>query len=175
MAGQRRRKNLVILGAILGVFLVMVVCAIAVAEPTEAEKMGPPPRPTATVTTPTAFLAGIALIDELIECDGPGYWDRPRMVDNLRDNSAFVKTLEEFLEICEMVNAELVDRPNRRLGERLANCVWYNPAMHDMFRDGMDISGNPTELADVLEAVMDGAETPDTREGVEIALAICQN
>ena len=117
--------------------------------------------------------ASIALIDELIACDDPGMWDRSMMLGRLRrDKAAYVNTLEISLEVCHLVNAQLAGRPNRRLSERLATCIWYNPDMHHFFREEIAVSADESELADQIEEVLDlyATSQPDAVG----ALAVCQ-
>ena len=154
MQDKRRATNKKLrfaLAYILGVLALVVVAVLfapredeptsASAAPTVARyptpfKSTPAPRLRPTLTagrpsanTPAAFdmTAGIALIDDLIACDGPGKWDRSGLLSNLRrDEAAYMNTLRTHLEVCHLVNAQLADRPNRRLSESLATCIWYN-------------------------------------------------
>ena len=116
---------------------------------------------------------GIALIDALIACDGPGKWDRPRLLGNLRrDEPAYMDTLRTHLEVCHLVNAQLADQPNRRLSERLATCIWYNEDMHRFFQEEILASVDDSELADMIEAAIDLDAA--AQEDATKVLAVCQ-
>ena len=49
---------------------------------------------------------GVALIDELIACDGPGVWDRALMLERLQaDGDKYLEHVEVALEICTLAKS----------------------------------------------------------------------
>lgn len=66
-------------------------------------------------------------------------------------------------------------RPYKAMGEKLAECVWQNKAVHYLFQDDVDMSRNASELATVVEAALEGARDTRTWDGAIEALTLCQN
>ena len=67
----------------------------------------------------------------------------------------------------------VADRPFARTARELADCVWDNPTMYDLFGDDIEASADAEELALVIEAAVEsGTET--TWDGVIVSLTLCQ-
>ena len=75
--------------------------------------LDPAPTPTALLVilsptpTPEGELDGRALVDELIACDGPGVWDRSRLLENLRlDRDGTIEFVKQNLDDCRFFTQE---------------------------------------------------------------------
>ena len=66
-----------------------------------------------------------------------------------------------------------VGRPYKAVSERLADCVWGNTEMEDLFREQINQSNSVSDFALVIETALDIAEDKTTWDGAMSLMTIC--
>ncbi len=64
------------------------------------------------------------------------------------------------------------DRPHEHVGRNVAECIWNNPSMHDLFQETLNTTSNMAEFAAVIELAISTGET--TLDDAIAALTLCQ-